>query len=72
MSEKLTVDLNEFKRHLDYFKEINKTDLSEIILKIDNDKFLIKKDAIEDFRFMGLINRDFFQMELYIDALEKI
>lgn len=55
----MIVDINEIERVLRYFKEINDTPLSEIKWTNGDNLLYTSNDAIVEFQYMGLSNKDF-------------
>lgn len=55
----MVVDINEIERCLRYFKAINAEDLEDIIWMRGNEKLTPDPDVLDEYRFIGLSNRDF-------------
>ena len=55
----IVVDVRAIERVLMFFKSINNTDLEDITWVMDDEVLSPSKEDIENFKFMGLSNRDF-------------
>ena len=55
----MVVDVDEIERCLRYFKAINAANLNEIIWVRGNEKLTPDAEVLEEYRFLGLSNRDF-------------
>jgi predicted negative regulator of RcsB-dependent stress response len=66
MSDKLKVDLNELERALNYLKTINQHELKNIEWWRGDVEVKPSDKLIEEFRFTGLSNVDFAEVNLLI------
>lgn len=55
----MVVDINEIERCLRFFKEINEANIEEIVWKRGDETLQVEPEELEDFKYMGLSNRDF-------------
>jgi len=55
----MVVDINEIERCLRYFKAINAEVLEDIVWMRGNEKLTPDHEVLEEYRFIGLSNRDF-------------
>lgn len=72
MENKLIVNIEEFKSHLDYFSKINKCKLSDIKIIKDGKEIPIRQEIIDDFEYMGLSNKDFIDMDYWDREFETV
>lgn len=66
--DKVNIDSKKLQESLDYIKKVNGVDLNEI--EIDGVKLIdiVGKDAIDDWRFVGLSNCSFFEFNDSVSA----
>lgn len=57
--KKMIVDMQEFKRHMDYFKKIESVDIKKIAWVKDGKELSVSPGIIEDFKYFGLNNKNF-------------
>lgn len=55
----MIVDITEIERCLKYFKQVNDCPFEDIIWVKDGVPLLVDPETSEDFKFIGLSNRDF-------------
>lgn len=55
----MIVDINKIEECLRYFKSINETPIEDIIWVKGDETIYADKEALEEFQFIGLSNKDF-------------
>lgn len=63
---KLVLKVEDLENFFAFKKLINSLDLSDIILTKNNEEFILLPEEIEEWKFMGLTNLDFFNIQLDI------
>jgi len=62
-SDKTIVDIEEIKEALDVIAEFDKLNLNEVELHENGEPIQIPEGYLEEFKFCGLCNRNFIEME---------
>lgn len=66
----MRVDLEKLLEIKAYFKTIEDQDINEIEWYKDGEKLEVDSDQLEEFRFMGLNNRNFPEIVGWIDGIK--
>lgn len=66
----MKVDIEEFNKHLDYFKRINLADIKELTVFENGIEVEINPSHKDEFRLTGLSNKDFIEMRFWENKIE--
>lgn len=61
----MIVDMEEFNKHLEYFKKLNECDVDDLEIYENGNLVEVSKIVTEEFSFTGLSNKDFISYGIY-------
>jgi len=61
----MKVYIEEFNKHLDYFKKLNECDVDDLEIYENGELLEVSKVLTEEFSFTGLSNKDFISYGIY-------